>query len=260
MKTIDLNQLMQEDKLSRSEAREMLRRRLKDGFLWSRLNPDLLMDQELLPVLTVDEPPASAAELVPFPVPADRYENFDPDKDDPFEYFAEEKIRWCSQGQKTGSAIYRRVIKQMQYYELVVPVQGTRYYWMDLDPLDSPYRPLLNTVLPALDKYSLANPVPPQPPQEKPGESWYSPEADDYGVRLHFSGTVEDSEAFSLSVSLTGKTVFWLRTYKLNYDRYRFIRQQIFFLLGARLEPWQGGDMQRQSTFRGMVYRKPKKS
>lgn len=259
MKTLDISQLMSENNMTLSKANEMIRLRLKNGEIWSRLNPGLLSGAELLPYISVNSPPHSAAELTPFPVAARDYENFDPARQDPLDFFAEEKIRWCArQGQKAGSAIANSAKKQLDYYDLLRPVKGSLYYWIDLDPQTAPYRPLLDTILPALENYCSKDPVLPQPPLDRPGESWHTPNPDSYGVSMHFSGTVDDNEHFVLAVSLSRQTVFWLRNYVLDFDRYTFIRQQIFYLIGLRLEPWLAGGLSKK-TFRGMIYRKPKK-
>ena len=59
---------MAERDMSNAEAREWVRRRLRGGHFWSRLNPDLLSGAELLPYLD-GQAARSPAALLPFPCP-----------------------------------------------------------------------------------------------------------------------------------------------------------------------------------------------
>ena len=88
-------------------------------------------------------------------------------------------------------------------------------------------------------------------------QAWRS-DRDDYGTSL-LSAFQESEGNIVLAVALQGAKTYWLGNYRLNPDRYAFIRQQFFFLLGERMEPWQSGALPHGSPFRGRVYRKPKK-
>lgn len=257
MNTLDLRELIAEKSLTLTQARDKVRQRIKSGELWSRLNPDLLSDAELMPYMSVNNPPASAAELVPFPIPAQKFRDFDIDEDI-FQFMAEERIRWSNRsGRRITEAYRKRIEHLMFYYDPILPAMGRDYYWMDFDHTNCPIRPMLNTIFPALNNYALANPVLPKPPVAEPGEAWYTKDSDDYGVSLHFSATAEKEEVI-MAASLSAEKTFWNANYRLNSDRYAFIRQQIFYLLGDRLEPWLEGDVLSCGYFRGMVYRKPK--
>lgn len=255
MKTIDLHALTKHS-LSQEQAREQLRKNLKMGFSWSRLNPDLLKGAELLPCFSVKNPPSSGAELVPFPVPASRFVKLGAE---PWDALAEEKMRWCYPQGKAGPAVARRVRTGLQYYDPGHPTKGTKYYWIGLNTQVAPYRPLLRTLLPALDNFASKDPVPPRPPTDKPGEAWYTSQADDYGVTLYLSAQAESQDKLLLAVALHRKDYFWLGNYLLDPDRYTFIRQQLVYLVGTRLEPWTGKATGR-GFYRGMVYRKPQKN
>lgn len=261
MQTIDLGQIMAKHDLTHTAARNKVRRWLKEGKIWSRLNPDLLSGEELLPCIAVDNPPRSAAEPIPFPIPSQRFHSLNPKDNNYLEALANEKIRWCYQGKpQTGSALRRRLLKQLSFYEVVPAATGSRYCWIELNPQTSPYRPLAAMIFPVLSRYALDNPVPPQPPEEVPGEAWFTPKPDAYGVSLHYSVRVEAENKLVLAVSLSGRQTFWLSNYRLDPDRYAFIRQQLLYLLGSRLEPWEAGTGQRPGSFRGLIYRKPPKA
>lgn len=248
---------MAELQLNHAKAREWLRRRLKDGYIWSRFSPDLLKGDELLPYMDLNNPPQSPATLVPFPIAARRYKDFDPDASDYLQKLAQEKIRWCNGSHKAGLAVVRRIIQQLNFYNHAPSPVGHYYYWLEPDPRTSPFWPLARMIFPALDRYSLAQPILPEPPLHRPGEAWQSA-SDQYGVGLRFSSVLENEDSLILAAALLGKKTYWLRNYRLNPDRYAFIRQQLFYLLGERLEPWLPGELPKQSSYRGMVYRRPK--
>jgi len=249
---------MAEQDIKHTVARDKVRRQLKDGYTWARLNPDLLSGAELLPCMTTDIPPVSPAELVPFPIPTVQYKKMDPQSPNYLELLAQEKIHWSYQSQrKAGSAIVRRIIKQLDFYQHIPATVGYHYCWIELNPLVSPYRPLTEMIFPTLNNYAMDKPILPQPPSDTPGEAWYTPKADNYGVSLHFSAT-GGKDQLVMAISLSGRDTFWLCNYKLNSDRYTFIRQQLFYLLGSRLEPWDIGYLQKSGSFRGRVYRKAK--
>ncbi|MGI6366486.1 MAG: hypothetical protein ACOX2G_12325 [Bacillota bacterium] len=258
MYTLDLQALMAERDMSNAEAREWVRRRLKAGHFWSRLNPDLLSGAELLPYLDADRPPRSPAALLPFPVPTPRYRELEPHASDYLEQLAGEKIRWCGRENAAGTALRRRVLAQLAYYYPDPTPAGEKYCWFMPNPQRSPFAPLIQMIFPALDRYRLEEPVLPAPPRDLPGEAWRS-DRDDYGTSLRFSAFQESEGNIVLAVALQGAKTYWLGNYRLNPDRYAFIRQQFFFLLGERMEPWQSGALPHGSPFRGRVYRKPKK-
>lgn len=80
MKTIDFSKLASERGITVTAAKALVRRDLKTGLIWSRLNPDLLNPGELLPCMTVDKPPASPAALAPFPVAREKLRGMDAGK------------------------------------------------------------------------------------------------------------------------------------------------------------------------------------
>lgn len=256
LKTIDLQLMASEQGISFAEARARLRRRLKDGLVWSRLNPDLLSADELLPCMLVDEPPASPVTLAPFPIAREKLRGMEAGQLDA-EYLAREKINWCYQGRRRpGQAVAKRVLKQMMYYDLKVS-QGHVFGWVELNPLVSPYLPLVNMLLPAFANFALAKPYAPQPPQALPGEAWHTPEPDDFGVSLHCSATFAEDEIIIFALSLTREKMFWLQNFRLSPARYIFLRQQLVFLLNQRLAPWLPGEIQSHNTLRGRIYKKP---
>lgn len=227
--------------------------------MWSRLNPDLLSGEELLPCMNLDSPPKSPASLVPFPVSTQFYKGLDPEVPDYPELLAQEKIRWCYQGlHRAGAAVKARIVKQLQYYNPAPTKTGYHYYWFEPNPQSCPYWPLISMIFPALENYRVADPLLPSPSVDWPGEAWQSA-SDIYGASLSFSAHVSGEDTIHLAASLTGKKPYWLCNYHLNPDRYSFIRQQLFYLLGDRMEPWHPGDLPKQGSFRGNVYRKPKK-
>lgn len=254
MQTLDLNQ-MQEDNLS--QARDKVRRLLKKGEIWSRLGPDLISDSELLPYLSVTRPPKSVAQLLPFPILTERFQAWR-GKEDIFTLLAQEKIRWsCPPGHKVAANVQKRVENLMLYYDPLLPLVGTKYTWIDFDPNHCPYRPLVETILPAFRNFATEASMP-CPIGDAAGEAWFTPEADDFGTKLHFSTIVKDQDTLDISLSLTAKDVFWFKSYRLGLDRYNFLRQKIFHLIGARLEPWHS-QTQKIGSYRGLIYRKPKK-
>ena len=256
LKTIDLQQIASEQDISMAEAKARLRRRLKDGQVWSRLNPDLLCADELLPCMLVDEPPASAVTPAPFPVARVKLRGMEAKQLDA-EFLAQEKINWCYQGRRRpGRAVVKRVLQQMMYYDLKVS-QGHIYGWVQLNPLVSPYLPIVSMLLPAFTNYALAKPSAPKPPQSLPGEAWHTPEPDDFGVSLHCSATFADDETIIFALSLRGEKRFWLQNFRLSPARYLFLRQQLLFLLNFRLAPWLPGETQSRNTLRGRIYKKP---
>ena len=256
MKTIDLQLMASEQSISLAEAKAKLRRRLKDGLVWSRLNPDLLSADELLPCMLVDEPPASPATLAPFPVAREKLRGMEEGQLDA-EHLAREKINWCYQGRRRpGQAVVKRVLRMMMYYDLKAS-DGRVYGWVHPNPQVSPYLPLVSMLLPAFTKFALEKPVPPQPPQSLPGEAWHTPEPDDFGVSLHCSATFAEDEIISFALSLTGAKRFWLQNFRLSPARYIFLRQQLLFLLNQRLAPWLPGDTPKHNTLRGRIYKKP---
>ncbi|HOB34715.1 MAG: hypothetical protein GX090_04485 [Firmicutes bacterium] len=258
METLDLNALMRRRGISHAQARDWVRRRLKDGRFWSRLNPDLLKDGELLPYMDAQRPPASPAALVPFPVSGTACRGLDPGDPECLDLLAGHKIRWCySSRRQAGPAVRQRVHRQMVYYTLPPSPAGRTWQWLELNPETAPFFPLLNTVLPVLNQYALGQPQPPRPPRKKPGEAWRSAQPDDFGLTLGWSAHGEGDDII-LAVALVGHKIMWLRNWRLGSDRYAFVRQQLFYLVGNRLEPWLTGNWPRPNSFRGMVYRKPK--
>lgn len=254
MKTIDLCKLAADQSITEAAAKAMLRRRLKEGLIWSRLNPDLLNPGELLPCMTVDEPPASPAALSPFPVAREKLKEMAAGKLDE-EFLAREKIDWCYQGRRAaGRAINKRVAYLMLFYD-PKPLMGTRYCWFQPNPDVSPYLPLIRMLFPAFANFALSDPAPPQPPLSHEGEAWQTANCDDYGVDLHFSATMQTDEVI-LALSVTGIESSYLQNYKLSPERYVFLRKQLFFLLSTRLEPWLPGN-KRPNALRGTIYKKP---
>lgn len=256
MRTLDVSEVMAKRRLSNAEAREWMRRRLKTGHFWSRMNPDLLCGDEVLPYVDVDKPPQSPATLIPFPVSAGRHKEMNPADPDYLEKLARVKIRWCRAEDKAGPAVYRRVIKQLAYYSQTPTSAGEHYRWFGLNPQLSPLWPLAHMIFPALDNYRLPEPVLPEPSQDRLGEAWQSGR-DDYGVTLRFSVRQQREGSFVLAAALLGAKTYWLGNYLLSRDRYSFIRQQLFYLLGERMDPWHSNQTP-QNSFRGLVYRKPK--
>lgn len=257
MYTLDIRTVMSERRLGNAAAREWVRRRLKTGEWWSRLNPDLLSGEELLPYLDVDKPPLSPATLVPFPVAAQRYCEMDPGAPNYLEQLAQEKIRWCRREDGAGTALRRRVLAQLAYYYPDPSPAGEKYCWFVPNPQRCPLGPLLQMIFPALNRYCLEEPILPTPPRGSPGEAWRSAR-DDYGTSLHFSAVQEREGSIILAVALLGAKTHWLANFRLNRDRYTFIRQQFFFLLGERMQPWRSGALPQGNSFRGRIYRKPR--
>lgn len=255
MHTLDIIEVMAARRLDNAGAREWVRRRLKDGYYWSRLNPDLLSGDEVLPYVDVDKPPQSPATLISFPVAVQSYKVLNPAAPNYLEELARVKIRWCRGENKAGPAVLRRVVKQLAYYSQT-PCQAEYYLWFELNPQLCPLWPLVQMIFPALDRYRLPDPALPKPLWDRPGEAWQSGR-DDYGVSLRFSTLQHKEGGLVLAAALLGAKTYWLANYLLNRARYSFIRQQLFFLLGERLEPWQR-DLPQQNSFRGRVYRKPK--
>ena len=253
MQTLDLRQIMADAGITHKQARDSVRKRLKYGFIWSRLNPDLLSGAELLPYVSMDRPPKSGAELLPFPISAKL--NLDPASPNYLERLAEEKIRWCY-AQGATELVRAKVLTQLSTYYDPLPRSGINYNWITLDPLRSPYRSSLVSIFPALQNYVQQGALP-KPLGREPGEAWHTPEADQNGVTFRLSTTLEEEDSLVLTVSLTARETFWARTYKLNPDRYAFIRQQVFYLLGPRLEPWDDDNVQQPGVYRGLVYRQP---
>jgi hypothetical protein len=255
LKTIDLKKIAADQGITETAAKAMLRRRLKEGLIWSRLNPDLLNPGELLPCMTVEEPPSSPAALAPFPVAREKLKGMDAGKLDG-EFLAREKINWCYQGRRgAGRAVIKRVAYLMAYYE-PKPFMGARYCWFQPNPDVSPYLTLLRMLLPAFANFALVNPAPPQPPLSGEGEAWQSAIFDDFGVDFQFSATMQADEViFALSL-LEVEESFCLQNYKLSPERYVFLRQQLFFLLSTRLEPWLPGN-RRPNVLQGTIYKKP---
>lgn len=142
----------------------------------------------------------------------------------------------------------------MAYYE-TKPFMGTRYCWFQPDPGVSPYLPLLRMLFPAFANFALPDPAPPQPPLSGEGEAWQSSNFDDFGVDLHFSATMQAEEVI-FALSLSGIESSYMQNYKLSPERYVFLRQQLFFLLNNRLEPWLPGN-RRPNALLGTIYKKP---
>jgi hypothetical protein len=256
LKTIDLCQIAADRNITEAAAKTMLRRSLKEGIIWSRLNPDLLNPDELLPCMTVDEPPASPATLVPFPVAREKLKGIDTGKLDR-DFLAREKINWCYQGRRAaGRAIIKRVTYLMAYYE-PKPFMGTRYCWFQPNPDVSPYLPLLRMLFPAFANFALVNPAPPQPTDSLAGEAWQTAKFDDFGVDIQYSATAKEDEIILALSLLEVEESFCLQNYKLSPDRYVFLRQQLLFLLHPRLEPWLPSGEQRHNPLRGKIYKKP---
>lgn len=251
LKTIDFGKLSAEKGISVSAVKASIRRDLKAGLIWSHLNPDLLNPGELFPYISIDTPPSSPAALVPFPVARDKLMAQDFLE---LEFLAAEKIAWCYRGQRgIGKKSERYITHLMVYYDSA-PLMGKDYCWYYLEAESCPYLQLLSLLLPAFANFTLDNPSPPQPGPEM-GESWHTPVADDFNARFRFSAT-QQGEEIILAMALAGDKSACLKNYKLSPDRYRFLRQQLFFLLKDRLEPWLPAG-EKPASFRGTVYKKP---
>lgn len=224
----------------------LLRSRLKAGLAWSYLNPDLLSPGELLPIIQAADPPDSPAALVPFPVAEGRF-SLDPVS------LAREKINWCGRGLR-GPAQLKRVAARLAYYDLQ-PSREERYSWFRLDPGASPYLPLFRLILPAFAIYTVPNPQPPSPLSPKAGESWVTVAPDAFGLSANFSATYLE-DAVLLAFALTRSGILSLYNFKLPSHRYIFLRQQLFFLLPNRLQPWSVPE-DRANPLRGKIYKKP---
>jgi len=252
VKTVDFRKLAAERGTTVSAVKASIRRDLKAGLIWSLLNPDLLNPGELFPYISIDTPPSSPAALVPFPVARDKLMAQDFLE---LEFLAAEKIAWCYRGQRgIGKKLERYITHLMVYYESA-PLMGKDYCWYYPEAESCPYLQLLSLLLPAFANFTLDNPSPPQPSPEM-GEAWHTPAADDFNARFQFSAT-QDTEEIVLAMALTGeKSVYCLKNYRLSLDRYRFLRQQLFYLLEDRLEPWRP-ETGKTNSFRGRIYKKP---
>lgn len=254
MKTIDFKRLAAERGITVSAAKALIRRDLKAGLIWSHLNPDLLNPGELFPYISIDTPPSSPAALVPFPVAKDKLKAVDFLE---LECLAAEKIAWCYRGQRGADKGVEKHVTHLMIYYQSAPMVGTDYYWYYLDPESCPYRPLLSLILPAFANFTLDNPTLPKPNLGQ-GEAWQTPVSDDYDGSIQFSATLE-AEEIILAISMTGGKSVYLENYKLSPDRYAFLRQQLFYLLSDRLEPWLPSG-KKLNSFRGTIYKKPSSS
>lgn len=251
MKTIDFKILAAERGITVSAAKALIRRDLKAGLIWSHLNPDLLNPGELFPYISIDTPPSSPAALVPFPVAKDKLKGVDFLE---LEFLAAEKIAWTYRGQRgAGKGVEKHVTHLMIYYQSA-PMVGTDYYWYYLDPESCPYRPLLSLILPAFANFTLDNPTLPKPNLGQ-GEAWQTPVPDENSTRIQFSATLE-AEDIILALAIKGSKSAYLENYRLSPDRYAFLRQQLFYLLSDRLEPWLPSG-KKLNSFRGTIYKKP---
>lgn len=232
------------------ESATELRRQLRQGLAWSRLNSDFLEQGELLPLVTVSQPPSSPAALVPFPVSA---ATLSAGKLPP-ELLAQAKIDWCyRRKRRAGKAILKQVTAQMAYYN-PQPIEKTSYCWFVLDPQGCPYLPALGLVLPAIKAFAYADAEFPSPPQDGKGEAWRSSERDTYGADLCFSAAREKNKV-TLTIALTRGQTVYRKGYRLAMERYIFFRQQLFFLLNMRLRPWFVA-AELANPLRGTIYKK----
>lgn len=238
--------------IQRSEPETELRRQLKEGLAWSRLNSEFLEQGELLPLVTVNQPPFSPATLVPFPIATTRVEK-EKGKLVP-ELLAQAKIVWCYRGQKRwGAAILKKVIKQMAYYS-PQPIKKTSYCWFVLNTRVCPYMSALALIAPAIKSFTVTDAEFPAPPINGNGEAWRSAEPDAYGANLCFSAVAEN-DLIILTVALTWQQTIYLKGYRLTPERYVFFRQQLFFLLNTRLRPWYTAT-ELTNPYKGTIYKK----
>lgn len=237
----------------RTEPAAALRRQLREGLVWSRLNPDLLATGEYLPIAAVAQPPSSPAALLPFPVLSEKIETAKCSLTTDF--LTEQKIDWCYHGRrKAGAAVSKRVAAQLAHYNLQ-PLQKARYCWFTPDPSSCPYTAALNLIFPAIKAFALAKPVFPEPVLTGEGEAWRSTKPDGFGVDFLYSVSREDDH-FTLALALTrGKTIRTMN-YSLTAERFAYFKQQLFFMLNTRLQPWRRS-AEAPNPFRGMIYKKP---
>lgn len=233
--------------------KQQLRRDIRRGQLFTRVNPDQLEDQELLPALPWENCLAPALSLRPFPL----LPGLSP---------LESKIRHCYGSKPPRPFILARAENQLQrWYNLAEPREARDFPWLDLAYAKCPYPPLVRDTLGIISRYAI-------PPElEGSGSNlqlalardellldcWETPVSDDLGWVFILVAKENQAEEVLLTSILTNtpRGAQESGTYKISLERYQFLLGLFFQLLGERFAP----KALNVSTgrYRGRIYTKP---